>query len=685
MPYSVKKSGGGYKVHSPGRTYSKKPMSKARSGRQLAAIKMSTNESDEDMAHASHGEETRAVRDYGQRARSARDPDLKRVFLHAKGEEEEHASELKRWMDEAIPDPRDLEWQDIVVPEPEIRQPEPEPERAPPLDLDPDAFGWGFPRGGARKYDRPLVNGLQRESAEGVSGLSWTQSVEEVSPEELAQLRRAFGDDEYTQGPRISWQARGTLGMYHIWKRSGDSPIVVKTRMSGGETESQLSGGWYWGLYNTGDRNEPYSTDERGRPQRGMFGVSHGFRDAQRAAEEMERGIEMGKYPLKKRDLPLMNSLYRFGGRLDESAEDIPDPEENEHLPDPEEEGEEFVKTAPVHAVQMDEPFEVETIEGEMEGKADDWLVKGHNGDMWVVDDEMFRDTHKPAGPEHEPLVQDQPAHPSDYEAGDDAERECQVGMAQDDTLASIINTLYHHTGEEGESESAPDVVMRLSKFYDDEHGGSADHRGDTGPEDEANMVLLPTVHEMFGEETMPHKTEFAPEPDPESYQTFKSPKGYHVLTPSGNEQWFPTKELRDRYLTWHRSLEDNRRHPVREVDPVGLEGPKLERVFRIGEAPVQNRPPPGSQPVRPTDWNQLGQRGQALKQGMTALQGAGQEMTPYKTPQGDTVAFPKDAAPGRGPVKADLTKGVWSPMTGSQGAGTGTPFTNQAPATTMK
>ena len=84
---------------------------------------------------------------------------------------------------------------------------------------------------------------------------------------------------------------------------------------------------------------------------------------------------------------------------------------------------------------------------------------------------------------------------------------------------------------------------------------------------------------------------------------------------------------------------------------PVEERTPKMESVFRLGEAPIQNRPPPGSQPVKPTEWNQMGNVGQSLKKGLDALKNAGQESTPYKTPQGGIVGYPKDAAPGRGPV----------------------------------
>lgn len=43
MPYNIVKSGSGYKVKSPHRTFSEKPMSKSKAKKQLAAIQMNTH------------------------------------------------------------------------------------------------------------------------------------------------------------------------------------------------------------------------------------------------------------------------------------------------------------------------------------------------------------------------------------------------------------------------------------------------------------------------------------------------------------------------------------------------------------------------------------------------------------------------------------------------------------------
>lgn len=56
----------------------------------------------------------------------------------------------------------------------------------------------------------------------------------------------------------------------------------------------------------------------------------------------------------------------------------------------------EFVKISPIKAVRMDAPFEVETLEGVMKGKAGDWLAQGVEGERWPIDAEIFEKTYKP-------------------------------------------------------------------------------------------------------------------------------------------------------------------------------------------------------------------------------------------------------------------------------------------------
>ncbi len=49
----------------------------------------------------------------------------------------------------------------------------------------------------------------------------------------------------------------------------------------------------------------------------------------------------------------------------------------------------------PVKCVQIQEPFEVHTIEGVMKGKAGDWLMVGVNNEMYVCDNTIFIKTYK--------------------------------------------------------------------------------------------------------------------------------------------------------------------------------------------------------------------------------------------------------------------------------------------------
>lgn len=137
---------------------------------------------------------------------------------------------------------------------------------------------------------------------------------------------------------------------------------------------------------------------------------------------------------------------------------------------------------------------------------------------------------------------------------------------------------------------------------------------------------------------------------------------GVDVTVPEGNTQGFKTKLAAEQYIEWHASLDG--RSPV--IRRISAGTPKMTEVFHVSEAPMQNRPPPGAQPVGPTDWNKMGRVGQNLKQSLDGMKNTGHEMTPYSTPDGQQVAYPKQAAPGVGPMRADTAKGVWSPVTGS-------------------
>ena len=47
-----------------------------------------------------------------------------------------------------------------------------------------------------------------------------------------------------------------------------------------------------------------------------------------------------------------------------------------------------------IQCVQIDEPFEVETLEGTMKGKKGDYLMIGVNGEMYPCDKEIFDKTY---------------------------------------------------------------------------------------------------------------------------------------------------------------------------------------------------------------------------------------------------------------------------------------------------
>ena len=51
-------------------------------------------------------------------------------------------------------------------------------------------------------------------------------------------------------------------------------------------------------------------------------------------------------------------------------------------------------KPIPVQCFQIDEEFEVETMEGVMKGKKGDWLMVGVSGEMYPCDNAIFEKTY---------------------------------------------------------------------------------------------------------------------------------------------------------------------------------------------------------------------------------------------------------------------------------------------------
>ncbi|WP_411894337.1 hypothetical protein [Winogradskyella sp. A2] len=51
-------------------------------------------------------------------------------------------------------------------------------------------------------------------------------------------------------------------------------------------------------------------------------------------------------------------------------------------------------KPIPIRCLQINEPFEVETLEGKMRGKKGDWLMIGVNGEMYPCDNSIFKKSY---------------------------------------------------------------------------------------------------------------------------------------------------------------------------------------------------------------------------------------------------------------------------------------------------
>ncbi len=51
-------------------------------------------------------------------------------------------------------------------------------------------------------------------------------------------------------------------------------------------------------------------------------------------------------------------------------------------------------KPIPMQVIQINEPFEVETMEGVFSAKAGDFLVVGVRGEMYAIDQQIFYQTY---------------------------------------------------------------------------------------------------------------------------------------------------------------------------------------------------------------------------------------------------------------------------------------------------
>ena len=57
-------------------------------------------------------------------------------------------------------------------------------------------------------------------------------------------------------------------------------------------------------------------------------------------------------------------------------------------------------KPVVVEAVRTYEPLVVETLEGNMQAQAGDWIIKGVKGELYPCKDDIFRQSHEPVGKE---------------------------------------------------------------------------------------------------------------------------------------------------------------------------------------------------------------------------------------------------------------------------------------------
>jgi len=53
-------------------------------------------------------------------------------------------------------------------------------------------------------------------------------------------------------------------------------------------------------------------------------------------------------------------------------------------------------KPIPIRAIQINESFTVDSLEGKVAGKAGDYLMEGVGKELYICDQEIFKKTYKP-------------------------------------------------------------------------------------------------------------------------------------------------------------------------------------------------------------------------------------------------------------------------------------------------
>lgn len=120
-----------------------------------------------------------------------------------------------------------------------------------------------------------------------------------------------------------------------------------------------------------------------------------GCYDTKGGAEKREKQVQFFKHQALDR---IIDALVE-GALLSREAMliEVELPEQTDDLPDPEEEGAQYLKTAPIWAMQMGREFDVVTLEGPVTGDEGDWLAKNpETEELWPINDEVFKKSYAP-------------------------------------------------------------------------------------------------------------------------------------------------------------------------------------------------------------------------------------------------------------------------------------------------